>query len=60
MSSLTTHKGFSMLHTIGCLVLAAIASVVAVPICAFCLSAGYTGIAALAGAGVVLSMIPGS
>lgn len=40
-----------MLHTIGCLALAAL---VAIPISTI----GFTGVAALLGAGVVLSIIP--
>lgn len=47
-----------MLHIIGSLVLVATAAVIAVPICALCLSFGSTGIAALAGAGFMMSVIP--
>lgn len=49
-----------MLHTIGCLVIAAAAAAVAIPICTLCTALGSTGIAVLAGAGFVLSMIPNS
>lgn len=49
-----------MLQMIGCLVIAAAASAVAIPICTFCAALGSTGIAVLAGAGFVLSMIPNS
>jgi len=47
-----------MLHLIGSLVLVATAAVVAIPICALCSSFGFTGIAALAGAGFMMSIIP--
>lgn len=47
-----------MLHLIGSLVLVATAAVVAIPICALCSSLGFTGVAALAGAGLMMSVIP--
>ncbi len=49
-----------MLHVIGSLVLAATAAVIAVPIYALCSSFGFTGVAALAGAGLMMSIIPGN
>ncbi|MEG3879310.1 hypothetical protein QT972_18315 [Microcoleus sp. herbarium7] len=47
-----------MLHTIGSLVLVATAAVAAIPICALCSTFGFTGVAALAGAGFMMSVIP--
>jgi hypothetical protein len=47
-----------MLHIIGSLVLGVTAALVAIPICAICSSLGFTGIAALAGAGLMMSIIP--
>lgn len=47
-----------MLHIIGSLVLIATTAVAAIPICVVCSSLGFTGMAALAGAGFVMSVIP--
>ena len=49
-----------MLHIIGSLVLIATAAVIAIPICALCSIIGFTGVAALAGAGFMMSIIPNS
>lgn len=49
-----------MLHTIGSLVLIATAAIAAIPICTICSSLGFTGVAALAGAGLMMSIIPGN
>lgn len=47
-----------MLHIIGSLVLVITAALAAIPICAICSSFGFTGIAALVGAGLMMSAIP--
>lgn len=47
-----------MLHTIGSLVLVVTAALVAIPVCAICSTFGFTGIVALAGAGLMMSIIP--
>jgi hypothetical protein len=49
-----------MLHIIGSLVLIATAAVIAIPICAVCSSFGFTGVATLVGAGLMMSIIPGN
>lgn len=53
-------KTYIMLHLIGSLVLAVAAAVIAIPVCALCSSFGFTGVAALTGAGIVLSIVSGS
>lgn len=47
-----------MFHVIGSLVLISTAAVAAIPICAICSSFGFTGIAALAGAGFMMLLVP--
>lgn len=47
-----------MFQIIGSLFLIVTAAVAAIPVCAICSSFGFTGMAALAGAGFVMSVIP--
>jgi hypothetical protein len=47
----------NILHAVGCIAAAVVASAAAIPIGAICASLGFTGFAALFGAVVVVSII---